>query len=206
MSASPWRSLPIPLSHLSLPLLLRAGQSFRWLLTPPSPAAADAVHRQHAVFSLTLRDRVVQLAQPSEHEISYRHISPSGLGSGAAGPGLVDVKPSVKSKVGTAAQATSSTTPAALPDEATTAAWLADYFQLDVDSQGLWDQWRSLDPVFPRRESQLLRGIRVLKMDVWECLFRCVFSQRRSALAFPDAFRSPSASSARRTTTSRGSP
>lgn len=170
MSASPWRSLPIPLSHLSLPLLLRAGQSFRWLLTPPSPAAADAVHREHAVFSLTLKDRVVQLAQPNESEIAYRHLLPSELASReepvAVKPPLAILDKAQAEVAGGSAAVT--------PDEATTAAWVADYFQLPVDSPTLWAEWRATDPVFARRESQLLRGIRVLKMDVWECLFRCV--------------------------------
>jgi hypothetical protein len=190
MSASPWRSLPIPLSHLSLPLLLRAGQSFRWLLTPPSPAAADAVHRQHAVFSLTLPDRVVQLAQPTEGEITYRHLLPlepaSNLRPGVVKPSLAATKSEPQAA---AAQATISpsaaaaATAAATPDEAATAAWVADYFQLTVDSPGLWAEWRSIDPVFARRESQLLRGIRVLRMDVWECLFRCAASRSSVATA-----------------------
>lgn len=165
MSASPWRTLPIPLGHLSLPLLLRAGQSFRWLLTPPGPGPA-AFSEHDAVYSLPLHDRVVQLAQPAgKDEVAYRHLLPAAVLS------ATEVKPPpLPSTDGGAA-------PTSTPAHTTTEAWLASYFQLAESAPDLWADWRALDPVFARREGQMLRGIRVLKMDCWECLFSCVPSR-----------------------------
>lgn len=133
MSFSPWLPLPIPRSQLSLQLMLRAGQSFRWAHAP-SPSSFSP---HHSVYSLTLPDRVVQLAQPSDEEIQFRHLAP------------LERDVCVKG----------------------TESWLRDYFQLGVDTKELWEGWKAQDEVFRKKEQALLQGIRVLKMDVWECLF-----------------------------------
>ena len=53
--------------------------------------------------------------------------------------------------------------------EAETLAWINDYFQLDIDLLGLYEQWSLRDPVFLKLKDRF-SGIRMLRQDPFECL------------------------------------
>ena len=52
--------------------------------------------------------------------------------------------------------------------------WIRDYFQLDIDLVGLYQQWGTLDPVF-RRFQDRFEGIRMLRQDPFENLISYVW-------------------------------
>lgn len=54
-----------------------------------------------------------------------------------------------------------------------TLAWVRDYFQLEVNLEGLYERWAEGDEVFRKEEGEggVLEGVRVLRQDPWECLF-----------------------------------
>ena len=54
-----------------------------------------------------------------------------------------------------------------------TLAWVRDYFQLEVNLEGLYERWAEGDEVFRKEEGEggVLGGVRVLRQDPWECLF-----------------------------------
>ncbi|KAF8321632.1 DNA glycosylase, partial [Clavulina sp. PMI_390] len=70
-TADAFQSFPLPISHLSLPVVLKCGQSFRWSkVEHPSSSASEPEWR------LTLQDRVVCLRQ-TPTTLLYRAIYPS---------------------------------------------------------------------------------------------------------------------------------
>ncbi|GLB34859.1 putative N-glycosylase dna lyase [Lyophyllum shimeji] len=101
-------------------------------------------------YRLCLRDRVVCLRQ-SPTTLFYRALYP-------------DPQPTPTQK--------------ALRD-AETLVWLNDYFQLDVDLVGLYNEWSTRDPVFARMQSRF-EGIRILRQDPWENLISFICSSNNN--------------------------
>lgn len=56
---------------------------------------------------------------------------------------------------------------------------LRDYFQLDVDTYSLFEQWRSRDPYFGKVSENML-GVRVLRQDPVETLFAFICSSNNN--------------------------
>lgn len=90
-------------------------------------------------YRFCLRDRVVCLRQ-SHDTLFYRSAFP------------IDVAPSTR-----------------ILKESETLAWLRDYFQLDIDLVGLYNEWSACDPVF-KGFLERFGGIRILRQDPWENL------------------------------------
>lgn len=68
-----FKALPLSIKHLSLPVVLKCGQSFRWQKVVPENAENGP---QLDEWRLTLQDRVVCLRQTPE-AIYYRAIFPT---------------------------------------------------------------------------------------------------------------------------------
>lgn len=136
-----FKSIPLSLAQLSLAVVLKCGQSFRWsILTPPTSEAQQTGAEEHlrVEYRLCLKDRVICLRQ-SLDMLFYRSVFP-------------DPQPS----------------PAKLVlREAETLEWLKDYFQLNVDLVSLYKQWAAKDKVFARFQNRFI-GIRILRQDPWE--------------------------------------
>ncbi|KAG8889902.1 8-oxoguanine glycosylase ogg1 [Tulasnella sp. 332] len=155
MSAG-FRSIPLNIAQLSLPAVLKCGQSFRWQciplttgshLTTPTKLEMSLVETPAHEWRLALHDRVVCLRQ-TPSTLFYRAIFPT---EGA------------------------SRDEDALRD-GTTLAWIRDYFQLDVDLVELYRQWSVSDEVFQRVQHRF-GGIRILRQDPWENLISFICSQ-----------------------------
>jgi N-glycosylase/DNA lyase len=140
---SGFRSIALPVSQLSLPAVLKCGQSFRWHEIPLQPS--DAPESSSAPltplyeYRLTVNNRVICLRQTSD-TLFYRALS-----------------------------ANSSVTRLNVDHDEETFKWLRDYFQLDVDLVELYEEWSSRDPVFCRIRDRF-EGIRILRQDPWENL------------------------------------
>ncbi|KAG9036243.1 8-oxoguanine glycosylase ogg1 [Tulasnella sp. JGI-2019a] len=154
MATAGFRSLPLSIAQLSLPAVLKCGQSFRWqcILLAAAPATptktqtplADAPAQE---WRLTLQDRVICLRQ-TPTTLLYRAIFPNENASPEEN---------------------------ALREE-TTLAFIRDYFQLDVDLVELYSQWSASDEVF-RKVRERFVGIRILRQDPWENLVSFICSQ-----------------------------
>jgi len=96
-------------------------------------------------YRLCLQDRVVCLRQ-SPDRLFYRSVFPGS-----------PVSPELETA-----------------RDAETLSWLRDYFQLDVDLVGLYDEWSEKDPVFAKLRERF-EGIRMLRQDPWENLISCAF-------------------------------
>lgn len=147
MALSGFKTISLPLSQLSLPAVLKCGQSFLWtVLTPPlseTPANSSETPHTHTEYRMCLRDRVLCLRQSSD-TLFYRSVFP---------------KPP------------SSATDQLIRDTETLE-WLKDYFQLDVDLVDLYKQWADKDKVFAKFQDRF-EGIRILRQDPWENLISC---------------------------------
>ena len=144
---SGFRALPLSIEQLSLAVVLKSGQSFRWTALPLAKdidIQAEATNL-NVEYRLPLKDRVICLRQTSD-TLFYRAVFP--VASSDPSTSLTDLE-----KV----------------HEAETLAWLQDYFQLDVDLINLYNTWEKLDPVFGRFRSRFT-GIRMLRQDPWENL------------------------------------
>lgn len=137
-----FKSIPLSLAQLSLAVVLKCGQSFRWsVLTPPASETkqnSGTEEHLHVEYRLCLKDRVICLRQ-SPDTLFYRSIFP-------------DPQPSLAKLV---------------LREAETLEWLKDYFQLNVDLVSLYKQWAEKDKVFARFQNRFM-GIRILRQDPWE--------------------------------------
>lgn len=149
-----FKVLPLPISQLSLPAVLKCGQSFRWaaypLLPPEDAVTVPAVLEPTHEYRFCLKDRVVCLQQ-SPDSLFYRSI--------------------FKNTHETASSSTDVEN-----KEAETVAFIRDYFQLDTDLLALYDEWSASDPVFRSLRGRF-SGIRMLRQDPWECLISCVSAQ-----------------------------
>lgn len=115
---SGFQRLPLAVAQLSLPAVLKCGQSFRWQVVvtdcdEPSNSGAGLAQE----WRLPLSDRLICLRQAPD-ALFFRAIFPEGS--------ALDVNARDKS----------------------TLAWLKDYFQLDVDLEKLYAEWSERDPVF----------------------------------------------------------
>jgi N-glycosylase/DNA lyase len=141
MAMAGFHRLPLSVAQLSLSAVLKCGQSFRWsiLPLPVTNTDVDSEVPSHE-YRLCLKDRVVCLRQ-STNTLYYCSVFP-------------DPQPA----------------PAQLLlREAETAAWLRDYFQLEVDLEELYAQWAERDKVFYKVKDRF-QGIRMLRQDPWENL------------------------------------
>lgn len=137
-----FHSLPLSLSQLNLPAVLKCGQSFRWTripLTSSGTAVPPSTPHLHpdCEWRLALQDRVICLRQNPTH-IFYRSITP-----------VVPV--------------------ADADEDLVCLSFIRDYFQLDVDLLELYDDWSQKDPVFSGLRTRF-SGIRMLRQDPWENL------------------------------------
>jgi N-glycosylase/DNA lyase len=148
-----WYSIPLRPAQLTLKHVLKSGQSFRWTVTSlPSDPALCPPPVAREEYSLCLKDRLVLLRQ-GETELHYAAVFPP-----------TDAAGETREEGGQ-----------------TTLAWIEDYFQLDVDLEGLYGTWGEKDEVFRRKFGSveeggegLLEGIRVLRQDPWDCRESCL--------------------------------
>lgn len=154
--SSPWRKLYVntPKVRIRLDLTLQGGQSFRWRETGPGE------------WTNVLCGYVWTLKQ-SENDIFYR-VYESVIGKSkrilketCISPGnktschLTEKKSDIYESI------------------------LRDYFQLDVDTHSLFEQWRSRDPYFVK-VSENMPGVRVLRQDPVETLFAFICSSNNN--------------------------
>ena len=137
-----FKTIPLSLAQLSLAVVLKCGQSFRWsiLTSPISEAQQSGGAEEHlrTEYRLCLKDRVICLRQ-SPDTLFYRSVFP-------------EPQPSPEKLV---------------LREAETLEWLKDYFQLKVDLVSLYKQWAEKDKVFAKFQNRFI-GIRILRQDPWE--------------------------------------
>ena len=118
-------SLNLPLAELSLPIVLKCGQSFRWQcikLPVSEPRSAHGCAPTVEIeWRLTLPDRVVCLRQENPDTLYYRALFPN--------KGLVSFETETERNI-------------------STLAWIRDYFQLDVTLKNLYTDWGNRDPAF----------------------------------------------------------
>jgi len=154
--SSPWRKLCIntPKVRIRLDLTLQGGQSFRWRETAPGE------------WTNVLCGFVWTLKQ-SENDIFYRvyksviEKSKRILKETCFSPG---------NKTGCHVTDKTSNIYESI---------LRDYFQLDVDTHSLLEQWRSRDPYFVK-VSENMPGVRVLRQDPVETLFAFICSSNNN--------------------------
>ena len=141
-----FRSLPLPLTQLSLAAVLQCGQSFRWSVFPLTANArgdpSDLSLPLHE-YRFCLYDRVVCLRQTPD-TLYYCSICP---------PSTAPLDDDTR--------------------EAQTLSWIRDYFQLDIDLIELYEEWSKRDPVFCSLRHRF-SGIRILRQDPFECLLSYV--------------------------------
>lgn len=145
MTIAGFRSLPLSVAQLSLPAVLKCGQSFRWqclslLSSPATPTKlpTTVIDSPPHEWRLALDDRVICLRQ-APTTLYYRALFP-----------LDTISPEEDAL-----------------REASTVAWLRDYFQLDIDLVKLYEQWSEKDAVF-RKIQDRFGGIRMLRQSPWE--------------------------------------
>lgn len=151
MVTDAFHALPLSKSQLSLAVVLRCGQSFRWSIYPLSSSCSDtSVLQPTHEYRLCLKDRLVCLRQSSD-TLFYRAVFPDSQ---------------------------QTATQIALRD-AETLVWLKDYFQLDVDLEKLYDTWSAQDAVFATFKDRF-GGIRMLRQDPWENLLSFICSSNNN--------------------------
>ncbi|KAL5529700.1 hypothetical protein ACEPAG_5685 [Sanghuangporus baumii] len=159
-----FKALPLPIAQLSLPAVLKCGQSFRWTAVSLPPDENDLVVGEGAgagvesapaqEWRFCLKDRVVCLRQ-SEEFLFYRSVFPTRLSKGGKEE---ELEPE---------------------EEKETLVFIRDYFQLDTDLLELYDIWSASDPVFARLRGRF-KGIRMLRQDPWECLISFICSSNNN--------------------------
>ncbi|KAL5511155.1 OGG1 [Sanghuangporus vaninii] len=159
-----FKALPLPIAQLSLPAVLKCGQSFRWTALPLPPDESGLVVAEGAgagvesapmqEWRFCLKDRVVCLRQ-SEDFLFYRSVFPTRLSK------------RVKEEQSEP------------EEEKETLTFIRDYFQLDTDLLELYDTWSASDPVFARLRGRF-KGIRMLRQDPWECLISFICSSNNN--------------------------
>ncbi|OJD24875.1 hypothetical protein ACJ73_03758 [Blastomyces percursus] len=147
---SEWRKLPISLTELCINTTLRCGQSFRWQKSGDNE------------WSCALYGRIVSLQQDPTH-LHYRSYFPP------APPAL----PTPPSSV-----------PASRREESCeqvddTEALINNYFNLDLNLTGLYEQWSTADQNFKKKAPQFT-GIRILRQDAWEALISFICSSNNN--------------------------
>jgi N-glycosylase/DNA lyase len=138
-----FKTLPLPISQLSLAAVLKCGQSFRWVAYPLAVAGEIKAEDEKPTheYRFALQDRVICLRQDSD-SLFYRSLFPEGK-----------IDASEDSDI--------------TKDEETLD-WLKDYFQLDVDLVKLYTEWAERDIVFRDTVKDRFAGIRMLRQDPWE--------------------------------------
>jgi len=150
MALAAFKSIPLPISQLSLAAVLKCGQSFRWSILTPFNESEAGANPNTVEYRLCLKDRVVCLRQ-SPDTLYYRSVFP-------------DPQPA----------------PNVLPErEAETLLWLKDYFQLKVDLAAFYRQWAERDKVFARFQERF-EGIRILRQEPWENLVSFICSSNNN--------------------------
>lgn len=144
LSSSSFRALPLSIAQLNLSAVLKCGQSFRWAIFPLS--SDETTPGPSHEYRFCLKDRVLCLRQSSD-TLHYRSIYP---------------------QIHEPETSSSSSQKDVKKDEETLA-FIHDYFQLDTNLVGLYDEWSNSDPVFMRLRDSFV-GIRMLRQDPWECL------------------------------------
>ncbi|SCV69514.1 BQ2448_2534 [Microbotryum intermedium] len=177
MLSTPLRFLHIPLTELCLATVLKSGQSFRWqrfdaiLVTGPDSAStfpspfhsSSSLHaieptlgeevttnQGHVEWAFGWSDRTVCLRQ-DDQGIYYRALYPYHHRNAL----LVDLETN------------------------STLALLRHYFNLDTPLAALYADWSARDPHFKKKiekDSERLKGIRVLNQDPWENLISFICS------------------------------
>ncbi|KAK4628815.1 N-glycosylase/DNA lyase [Fulvia fulva] len=150
LNLAEWQKLPTSLSELCINTTLRCGQSFRWRKN-------DA-----GVWSMALHNRILSLYQDPEH-LYYRAIRPSQ--SPLQAP---PTPPSSK--------------PPSIPEndkDDDTLDLLKHYFNLNLNSTRLYEQWSASDSNFGKK-APTFTGIRIMNQDAWEALIGFICSSNNN--------------------------
>ncbi|EEQ86516.1 hypothetical protein RJZ56_001030 [Blastomyces dermatitidis] len=147
---SEWRKLPISLTELCINTTLRCGQSFRWQKSGDNE------------WSCALYGRIVTLRQDPTH-LHYRSYFPP------APPALPTPASSVPA----------SRREASCEKVDDTEALINNYFNLDLNLTGLYEQWSTADQNFKKKAPQFT-GIRILRQDAWEALISFICSSNNN--------------------------
>ena len=147
-----WRKLHIDKPGIRLDLILQSGQSFRWRET----ASGE--------WTNVLSGLVWTLKQ-IQNDIFYRVFKSESSQHHEGKRILEEIEISPNSKT----------------DEGSTLyeSILRDYFQLDVDVESLFEQWRDRDPYFAE-VSEKIQGVRVLRQNPVETLFSFICSSNNN--------------------------
>ena len=147
-----WRKLNIDKLGIRLDLTLQSGQSFRWRETAPGE------------WTNVLSGYVWTLKQ-DQHDLFYRVFKSRSLQHLQGERILEEIQIPPNRKIDKVSKLYESI--------------LRDYFQLDVDVESLFEQWRENDPHFAE-VSEKFRGVRVLRQDPVETLFSFICSSNNS--------------------------
>lgn len=147
-----WRKLQVDKAGIRLDLTLLSGQSFRWKETAPGE------------WTNVLSGFVWTLKQ-IENDIFYRVFKSRSLKKLKKERVLEEIQPSPISKTDDESQFYDTI--------------LRDYFQLHVDVEPLFEQWRASDPHFAE-VSEKFRGVRLLRQNPVETLFSFICSSNNS--------------------------
>lgn len=152
--SSTWRKLCVTRSNVRLDLTLASGQSFRWRETAPGE------------WTNVLSGYVWTLKQ-NESDILYRVYE-----------SVTRQNKRILKEILTIPDNKANCHPT---DEESDIheSILRDYFQLDVDTNSLFEQWRRSDPHFVK-VSENMRGVRVLRQDPVETLFAFICSSNNN--------------------------
>ena len=155
--SSPWRKLLVNSLkvRIRLDLTLQGGQSFRWKETAPGE------------WTNVLCGYVWTLKQSENGDIFYRVYE--------------SVIEKSKQILKEACFSQGNKTGCHLTDKKSRIyeSILRDYFQLDVDTNSLFEQWRSRDPYFVKVSGNM-PGVRVLRQDPIETLFAFICSSNNN--------------------------
>ena len=147
-----WRKLNIDKLGIRLDVTLQSGQSFRWRETAPGE------------WTNVLSGYVWTLKQ-DQHDLFYRVFKSRSLQHLQGERILEEIQIPPNRKIDKVSKLYESI--------------LRDYFQLDVDVESLFEQWRENDPHFAE-VSEKFRGVRVLRQDPVETLFSFICSSNNS--------------------------
>ncbi|KAI5121670.1 hypothetical protein M0805_002746 [Coniferiporia weirii] len=156
-----FRALPLSINQLTLSVVLKCGQSFRWVAFPLVPLDSPATDPEDVPtheYRFCLKDRVICLQQ-SPNTLFYRSVLAAHADVNEAG----------------------STSPSSLSErrDAETLVFIRDYFQLDTDLLKLYEEWSDNDTVFRNLKGRF-SGIRMLRQDPWECLVSFICSSNNN--------------------------
>lgn len=144
-----WRNLRVEKAGICLDLILQSGQSFRWKQTAPGE------------WSNVLCGFVWTVKQ-IQNDICYRVFKSKNSQGGRV---LEEIQFSLNSN----------------KDEGSASydSILRDYFQLELDLEPLYKQWKAKDPYFSQ-VSEKIRGLRVLRQNPVETLFAFICSSNNN--------------------------